>query len=311
MTDLFDRVAAQALGLNLALRPRTRSRFEPESLGPEIDDVAVGFAEQGQPAIPPPAPGEMSDEPHFFGAETAAQQHVQIQPVQSDVEFAELKSSAAPSNQSENRPPRPLAPLYQTQEDDQKSHPPLRGQTASYEISPELVAPEDMSSLEAWRAAPERGGDRISPTALPDEKRKVPISEPANAGSNYHRPPAIHASPTPIVTSSVEINNASTSPPPSPQSLPRKPTRQVELDGAADPPAPEHRRQPDFGPPQRSHVEREQIARPVVAPSPPDIAITIGRLEIRAEPQAASRPAKPFQPHLDLAAYRARRKGAP
>ena len=29
MTDLFDRVAAQALGLGLALRPRSRSRFEP------------------------------------------------------------------------------------------------------------------------------------------------------------------------------------------------------------------------------------------------------------------------------------------
>jgi hypothetical protein len=29
MTDLFDRVAAQALGLGLTLRPRTRSRYEP------------------------------------------------------------------------------------------------------------------------------------------------------------------------------------------------------------------------------------------------------------------------------------------
>jgi len=41
---------------------------------------------------------------------------------------------------------------------------------------------------------------------------------------------------------------------------------------------------------------------------PPVIEVTIGRLEIRAEPAAVSRPAKPFQPHLDLAAYRAQRE---
>jgi hypothetical protein len=43
-------------------------------------------------------------------------------------------------------------------------------------------------------------------------------------------------------------------------------------------------------------------------PAPPAIEITIGRLEIRGEPAAAPRPGKPFQPHLDLAAYRAARE---
>jgi hypothetical protein len=43
-------------------------------------------------------------------------------------------------------------------------------------------------------------------------------------------------------------------------------------------------------------------------PLPPAIEVTIGRLEIRAEPVAATSPAKPFQPHVDLAAYQARRE---
>jgi hypothetical protein len=42
--------------------------------------------------------------------------------------------------------------------------------------------------------------------------------------------------------------------------------------------------------------------------TPPVIEVTIGRLEIRAEPAAVSRPAKPFGPYLDLAAYRAHRE---
>ena len=46
-------------------------------------------------------------------------------------------------------------------------------------------------------------------------------------------------------------------------------------------------------------------------PAPPAIEITIGRLEIRGEPAVAPRPGKPFQPHLDLAAYRAARERGP
>ena len=51
MTDLFDRIASQALGLGLTLRLRTRSRFEPgsEFTGLETPGSELSEAEQATP----------------------------------------------------------------------------------------------------------------------------------------------------------------------------------------------------------------------------------------------------------------------
>ena len=51
MTDLFDRVAAQALGLGLALRPRVRSRFEPAET--EMTEGGPGWGDTTSYLEPP------------------------------------------------------------------------------------------------------------------------------------------------------------------------------------------------------------------------------------------------------------------
>jgi hypothetical protein len=51
-----------------------------------------------------------------------------------------------------------------------------------------------------------------------------------------------------------------------------------------------------------------QTGDPFVSPGSPVIEITIGRLEIRPEAVPTSRKSRPFEPHQDLAAYRAVRE---
>ena len=348
MTDLFDRVAAQALGLGLTLRPRARSRFEPEANLPEADiswrdpaaaaDVATAHVAMGTVA-PPAADGSPTGEPAPHRDATPAGVPAANAPPAGGAAPAEalgeaptvpvprrsiqpdtprLAATAMPPPRSAVRRSPDLSPRQQVE----RAGGPIEGGAPAFPGSGQTVRETTRSDLPAVRTAPrdtrlgqadptnQPAGTLMPPEQSPDDTAPRGPAPAATAAGKLQPTIAERRAPT-SAERVVSANTHAGQPTPSERRGPTGGERMTP--DAADRPAGEPDRQ--LLPTARTAARRAETmpARPTGAgqaePRPqPTIEITIGRLEIRAETAVAPRPAKPFQPHLDLAAYRAARE---
>ena len=328
MTDLFDRVAMRVLGSQANLRPRRRTRFEPmigsqpssktDQAAPwdiapiEDDSLAVSefIVEQAQAVAPRQTAKTIV---------SAADPHVSV------------PSSSAPLAQTGGLPADRHLPT--SEEERPPTEPTARGQQA---IAASSSAPR----------AEEATAQQASPSISKQATAPPPIVHPAvrrdavAGGSTLRalhgdidppveRPATVNGSTSPVTIETVTIETAAvgapiiaasarpvasapTSRPPRPDVASENQTR-TNVTPSSTPDA-EPLLDP-LGVRARSRIEQrpsEAHARPYLAPplaSPTPVEVTIGRLEIRAESASpAARPTRPFEPHLDLAAYRARKE---
>jgi hypothetical protein len=355
VTDLFDRVAAQALGLGLTLRPRVRSRFEPETDMPaDTPESGIWWRDPARlaDASPPPlvatdpvGPSAIDSGPASRAREPEANRtRISADPGSDGTANARpAPGIASPDPLSES--PAVPAPRRNVQ--------PLAATAATPPVLRNVI-PRDPD------AAPPREADRDG-GPVPVDAPRIPLpGQPVRAPVRSDPPPARDAArvtrPGPILENTqppvrpsppaVPFDRAPSlarplmemaalmmpDPPPRQESAetpaPSMPEPPPRRESAAERPSPlaEDRFEPDRRSPQVASANRRPVETksppPALgrlgerrsdagAPPPPAIEITIGRLEIRGEPTVPPRQGKPFQPHLDLAAYRAARERGP
>jgi hypothetical protein len=315
MSDLFDEVAMRALGSRANLRPRPRTRFEPmfapqitwsldqapsrdEPLPVEDDALAAGAWP------PPPRPREAAPRTEPRGVGSGGSRLVvrpDIMPKPS-APGVERTIERTPDGQAlgslantdgeigvDTEPPRlprasaqaPTAPIAQRP---REPAPPSPIRAPPISTAPPTSAPTQLATM---TPAPRLA--RPTPSiSTPDRSRPEglePVVE-AEAASLRFRAPA----PDPLL-----LANG----PPAVEGAPR-PTPTPTPQGWKDP----------LGVQARASIERLSTtpeARESTPLAAAPIEVTIGRLEIRADSKPAPRAAKPFAPHVDLAAYRSRR----
>ncbi|TDH62140.1 hypothetical protein E2C06_13275 [Dankookia rubra] len=320
MSDLFDRVAAQALGLPSALRPRPRSRFEPETVDErgfstdpphaEAHDLdGPGTAEPGTglpdavgvtavPAVQVAADAAAATQHGPTGAPPA----VRVQDLRAvALPVVGAKTGAAPEHGSrhpDSAPERASA--------GEGSKHPLMAQDEAPDLrqAPSMTLPGDspLSNADVGRslvpstpvrptaglAAPARQAVRQDPPGGP---HGAAIAPPTRAETRYSG-----------VAESAPGDRSAEPPRPVPSLPPGAPVV-APASHFALPPG----RAAASLPGRDEAAPRSPDALPQAA-LPSAVEITIGRLEIRADPAPAARPAKLLAPHLNLAAWRAQRE---
>jgi hypothetical protein len=317
VTDLFDRVAAQALGLGLTLRPRARNRFESGSEFPEweMPDSPAADEESSSYTSWPTSPRGAEAAPPVVPATDAAN-HVRRSPLRNP---APTRFDALPLNgpRAQQSPPNPTDP------------PDVPAALNSGLIRSNPDAPRRADGISADPSASFEPGDTpLTPDAVHTARTIVPSgarsAHPADTDPPQRQTPATSPLPRPSTRPADMRPIASLASDISPSPLDTPPlaaptvdarvrrleppveTQSAEAPGRQPLPAPWTPGRAGRSPDNQGHA-RTDPAR-VQPKAPPAIEITIGRLEIRAEPGAASRPAKPFEPHVDLATYRTRRE---
>jgi hypothetical protein len=341
LTDLFDRIAAQALSLGMTVRSRARSRFEPTSdwPGQELPKPADAdsLEAESSPSFPRSAVSRQAEPIPAIASSTEDmdKRDGPPQPVRTVAAKGGAgvvrKSADGPEGGAIVRPPRhpdrvppgvtgPAVPrahhvlnpdpaLAPERPDDR----PAVHRRTPHRPSGAPVMRQGAPILSADHpAAPASTPLKAFESAMPADSPVIdfePTQQPAPAaGDTTPHSPRLVAPMSPVLppdtTRHPGINAAGSpssilveqAPLDVPASAPWTPDRAAVGQSAPSRPDNRSRSQPDSGRP----------APP--APTPP-IEITIGRLEIRAEAPPPPRPARPFQPHLDLAAYRAKREG--
>ncbi len=333
MSDLFDRMAMRALGSEANLRSRMRTRFEPAVLpvrGLSIDPAPML---EDTPAV--------EDDSLADGALTVA--HTP----RPSFRRGEHRAVGSDNTQSVARPDTSRAEGDSRAKDDAgaprsiaaRRHRSAPESLTTWEDEPVMGAepPRPRSAPPLTSAAPldegrrEPGTSRLlassPPTAAPMAPATIrPASEPTK--TRRASDPAPSPASTRPLSASTTLDRASSpgveavlekeADPPSSHA-----PKPAELGHATDTPArdaaprfatAERTWRDPLGVEARARIERrsatsdarmsDTTAPAAVAP----IEITIGRLEIRADPKPPPRPAKAFAPHVDLATYRSRRE---
>jgi hypothetical protein len=310
VSDLFDRIAAQALGLPSALRPRPRSRFEPEAFegsGFGTDEARAGAFEMDgfaavtevQVAADTAAVADDSPETASPAKQVAAPSSGDATDTSAGPNEAPRHFKAAPARAPAGADDRAV-PLAQGEEQGVRPTPTLGEQGADHTraAGPALTlavgepvrtaaGPRD-PSRQAARGVLGGGvlDEAIAPPPRPMGRHTAPSKAWPERGDAAPSAPATGLPPgAPAVAQALR----SVQPPARVETVvPVRDRGSVRPPNASLPAAPPHAE-----------------SRPAPAPS---VEITIGRLEIRADPAPAARPTKRWEPHLDLAAWHGRRE---
>ncbi len=318
MSDLFDRVAMRALGSEANLRLRPRTRFEP-MIAPEIaPEFAPKIASAIAPGVTSTAstdqPLSIDDDPLAAGAT----------PPTTVVGENAPDAGAAPSERGRSPPLDAITTLSEPMPRDPGGADQPREELFLGEARLELPAERQEGrppARPARMAAPATANSIVSPRAVatPPASDAVPAtdtSEPPPPLPPLPRQSIAVAAASPTARAVTSVVEATVSPPPRTSPAARNsdgaPPNAPTLGELAPAPRNERTREDPLGVQARSKIERlspvREASAVVASATPAPIEITIGRLEIRAEaPAAQPRAAKPFAPHVDLAAYRARK----
>lgn len=319
MSDLFDRVAMRVLGSQANLRPRRRTRFEP-MLGPE----SISNADF---AAPTHAIASLDNDP--LAAPATALDHAP------SVTARRKERSAGPLERHDGRDSSSLQPISESPTNGPRSvdvegrratepHLSLEAQareavsaeTDDDPAQPILFSATSKGATEPASVPPpaaRRNTDavRSSSTSLP-----VDAEWPARDLANVEGPTPARATET--ITASAPIVATSRQPIPT---APTMGSSRLGVVGESQGPTDSAVSSPDttpladpLGVRARARIEQRPSGvalRMTPAPaSTPPVEVTIGRLEIRAgSPPPPPSAARAFAPHLDLAAYRARKEG--
>ncbi len=302
MSDLFDQVAMLALGSEANLRPRPRTRFEPmmaseitsrlglapmpdEPLPVEDDPLAAGAAPSG----PPSRQAARRTELHRVepgGSRPAERPDITPRPGAAD---------AVPTIER-RRDTQALGSLANTNGEIGADTDPPGLLRASTPAPPIVERPREPAAPSPIAATPTRTAPTIP---APPPARLTPLTSTVEQSAPRSLEPVVD-----------EEAASSQSRTPAPDPLPLV-TVSPTLDGALSPIRTAPGWKDPLGVQARARIERlstAPVARESAPALPPvPIELTIGRLEIRADSKPAPRAAKPFAPHLDLAAYRSRR----
>jgi hypothetical protein len=324
VTDFFDRLAARAAGASWALRPRPRSRFE--SPPNAVESLA---ATEREAPVPPVAlfPNPRANA-RARNADTAAApaDMGRVEAPAVDLSSPLRRSSARPAATISATTQAPAAPA-----------PPTSTETAEWsqmaaQSSPTAPREFAIASLSATSLPTPGAGEQLSCEAPPVFGCPVPLRVDGATGRSESPPPQASAAAraatreskitverAQILSEPAAISPARDKNAPAPAELRRcaasaagngvQPSIAAEQ-APSKPPSPLAARGVErpllegvAAKPSRSVEMRAAPQRDLI------VEVTVGRLEIRADPAppAPARANKPFHPYLDLDAYRAKR----
>jgi hypothetical protein len=336
MTDLFDRVAARSLGLGLTLRPRSRSRFEPATDMPSLEmppmeppDVEAITPTVSSHAPRNPVTGPIPVASATEGAGWAPEPDVLAGTDDDPIAGSANQQIGPPMGQSLRHPmlppevPREAAArampapsvLDSRSADDRQSRirigvpsEALRIPSGSYAARADAL-PDRLPARALEHDGPPRRALRTTISPRPRSAPGLPLGEASTAAA---LPPDRPSTVAAILPDGPLLAAALLDPSlrPLTSATVQSVTATIERDEAPDSQVlspPQAPRQATGGPPSSRPQDNSTGPRFERSPTPA-IEVTIGRLEIRGEPLPGPRSAKPFRPHIDLAAYRASRE---
>ena len=304
MSDFLGRLAGRALGTVPMVRPRVASRFAPDPATPPLGEAPLAHSDEG--AFGRAVAGEVDpvrevrDPPR--GPRSRPSDVEQDEPrarrVHAPEGAATPRAEGPRATLVEGASAAPPAPLMRVEADRSEARWAAPGPPAGTPEEPgdEVDPPvhetaERGARVDDGERAAARAPASASPRALADTSRGIgaaargaPATQVSNEGrraDTWREPagaPVTRAGPA--LVSEGEDDDALLVP---------SARRAIEA-----PPAPDAAIEPRAGAPVTS--PRAPSAEPTAPPATPTIQVRIGRIEVRAAPQAPARPAEPRRP---------------